>query len=62
MDWIQRAKSGGYPMAKKPVIVAITSYAMPGDRQRAIEAGCNDYMEKPIEPEVVISRLKKYLL
>jgi two-component system cell cycle response regulator DivK len=62
MDWIQRAKSGGYAMAKKPVIVAITSYAMPGDRQRAIEAGCNDYMEKPIEPEVVISRLKKYLL
>ncbi len=49
-------------MAKKPVIVAITSYAMPGDRQRAIEAGCNDYMEKPIEPEVVISRLKNYLL
>ena len=31
-------------------IMAVTSHAMPGDRQRALDAGCNGYVEKPINP------------
>ena len=42
-------------------IVALTSYAMAGDREKALQAGCTGYMEKPINPELFIKELKKYL-
>jgi CheY-like chemotaxis protein len=45
----------------KMCIIAFTSYAMVGDREEALAAGCTDYIEKPIDPETFMSRLKKYL-
>lgn len=36
-------------------LVALTSYAMEGDRERALEAGCNGYREKPIDPETFVA-------
>jgi len=42
-------------------IIAITSYAMVGDRERILTAGCIAYLEKPIDPESFIEELKKYL-
>lgn len=38
------------PHCAKVPIVAVTSYAMPGDRDRALEAGCSGYVEKPLDP------------
>ena len=41
-------------------IVAVTSYALAGDREKAIEAGCTGYLEKPINPDTFINDIKKY--
>ena len=43
-------------------IVAVTSYAMVGDRERTLQAGCTGYIEKPINPETFIDEIKRYLL
>lgn len=43
-------------------IVALTSYAMPGDREKALSAGCTGYIEKPINPATFISQIEAYLL
>lgn len=42
-------------------IIAITSHAMTGDRERLIEAGCNGYIEKPINPETIMGDIAAYL-
>jgi two-component system cell cycle response regulator DivK len=38
-------------------IIAITSYAMTGDRERILAAGCNGYIEKPIDPLTIIDQI-----
>ena len=42
-------------------IIAITSYAMPGDREKALAAGCNGYITKPIDVETFMAEIEKYL-
>lgn len=42
-------------------IVAVTSYAMTGDRERVLEAGCTGHIEKPIEPATFIKDIERYL-
>ena len=42
-------------------IIAVTSYAMVGDREKALKAGCTAYIEKPIQPESFIKELEKYV-
>jgi CheY-like chemotaxis protein len=43
-------------------IVAVTSYAMPGDREKAIESGCTGYIEKPINPDTFVAQIEKHFL
>ncbi len=45
----------------KVPIIALTSFAMPGDRDKALACGCTAYIEKPINPDTFISEIQKYL-
>ena len=42
-------------------IVALTSYAMAGDREKALAAGCTGYIEKPINPKTFTVQVIRYL-
>jgi two-component system cell cycle response regulator DivK len=42
-------------------IVAVTSYAMVGDREKTLEAGCTGYIEKPINPETFVEDVKQFI-
>lgn len=42
-------------------IVAVTSYAMAGDRERCLAAGCNGYIEKPIDPQTFADEVARYV-
>ena len=45
---------------KDVVIIAQTAFALEGDKQKALAAGCNDYISKPILKGKLISLIEKY--
>ena len=42
-------------------VVAITSYAMVGDREKCLAAGAEGYIEKPINPESFVAEVERFL-
>ncbi len=53
---IRQTESG-----KKIPIIAVTSYAMSGDRKKLLEGGCTGYIEKPIKLDILLTEIKKYI-
>ncbi len=49
------------PTLQAVPIVAVTSYAMVGDREKVMAAGCNGYLEKPINPETFVNDIERFL-
>jgi len=47
---------------KDVIIIAQTAYALEGDREKAIAAGCNDYISKPIKKDELLEKISKILL
>jgi hypothetical protein len=45
---------------KDVVIIAQTAYGLSGDRKKAIESGCNDYIAKPIIKGELLALIQKY--
>jgi CheY-like chemotaxis protein len=49
------------PSLKDIPIVALTSYAMQGDKEKALEAGCTGYIAKPIDTRKFLETVSQYI-
>jgi CheY-like chemotaxis protein len=45
---------------KEVIIIAQTAYGLSGDKEKAIEAGCDDYISKPIKKHELLALIQKY--
>lgn len=49
------------PKTRRIVVIALTAFAMSGDRERALEAGCEGYVTKPIDTRTLPALVSGYL-
>lgn len=56
LEVVKKLREKGY----QTPIVAVTAYAMVGDRERCIEAGCNDYIAKPLPVPQLVELFARY--
>lgn len=59
--WTATRQIKGNPALTHIPIIALTAHAMVGDRERALEAGCNDYISKPIDLRELQNKIARYL-
>jgi len=49
------------PVWRRVPVIAVTAFSMMGDRRKALDAGFDEHMTKPIEPESFIHRVEAFL-
>jgi len=64
---IQMPEMNGYEATRQirqfnteVIIIALTAFALTGDREKALDSGCNDYISKPIKKEILLETIGKY--
>ncbi len=64
---VRMPRLGGYDATRRirefnsdVIIIAQTAYALSGDREKALEAGCNDHISKPISKELLLEKIQKF--
>lgn len=49
------------PAIRHIPVIAVTSYALSGDNERAVAAGCDAYFAKPVSPRTLLAKIREYL-
>jgi two-component system, cell cycle response regulator DivK len=60
MDGYEATRKIRETMSSTPII-GLSAHAMQGDELRAKKAGCNDYLTKPVDEDLLMKKLKEYL-
>lgn len=60
MDGYQAARTIRQSFAALPII-GLSAHAMKGDAEKALAAGCNDYLTKPVDEELLLEKVRLYL-
>jgi CheY-like chemotaxis protein len=60
MDGYEATRRIRTTMASTPII-GLSAHAMSGDAEKAKEAGCNDYLTKPVDEDLLMEKLNQYL-
>lgn len=55
------ARIKGFPESKNIPIIAITANVMKGDREKTLQAGCDGYIEKPIDIDNFLDQIARFL-
>ncbi len=59
--WEAAARLKGNPVTKPIPVIALTAHAMAGDKEKTIQAGCDDYDTKPVDLKRLLSKMEALL-
>lgn len=59
--WEATRRIKAHDQLKQIPIIAVTSHAMVGDEIEARKAGCDDYLSKPIDEDLLLKKIRKFL-